>query len=154
MKLLPAVCFVGLLPFLAAAQVPDTDAPPKPKPNVPVLAKDHMGLGRIGVRLDFPKDKGGLPVIVGMTRGGPLDDFGFKIGDVIIKIDKNYTNSLSEDEVRLALHGEPGTGVELTVQRGDDPRYIVRAVARRILTADQEDVLPGYGLPETNSDFQ
>ena len=59
---------------------------------------------------------------------------------MIIRIDKNYTNTLTQDEISLALHGEPGTGVELTIQRDDDPHYIIRAVARRILRADQEDI--------------
>jgi len=57
------------------------------------------------------------------------------VGDVIVKIDRNFTNSLTSDQAELALHGEPGTGVELTVQRGDDPKYIVHAIARRILSA-------------------
>ena len=59
---------------------------------------------------------------------------------MIIRIDKNYTDTLSQEEVSLALHGEPGTGVELTIQRDDDPHFIIRAVERRILRADQEDI--------------
>jgi C-terminal processing protease CtpA/Prc len=132
------------LPALALAQVP-TD---KPKPFLPVVPQAHSGLGRIGVRLAFAKDTG-MPQIVGLTRGGPASDAGFLIGDVIVKIDKNYTNTLTQDEVKLALHGEPSTGVELTVQRGDDPKYIVRAVERRILYADTEEVVPSTKLPET-----
>jgi C-terminal processing protease CtpA/Prc len=142
MKNLLAVCFLAALPALASAQtIGPTDMPAatKPKPIEPVLARDHTGLGRIGVRLAFSKDTG-LPQIIGMVRGGPAADYGFCIGDVIIKIDKNYTNSLTQDEVRLALHGEPGTGVELTVQRGDDPKLIVHAAARRILTIDDQDI--------------
>jgi C-terminal processing protease CtpA/Prc len=98
--------------------------------------------------LAFSKDTG-MPQIIGLTRGGPASDAGFLIGDVIIKIDKNYTNTLSQDEVKLALHGEPSTGVELTVQRGDDPHFIVRAVERRILSGDTEEVVPSTKLPET-----
>ena len=103
------------------------------------MAKDHEGLGRIGVRLAFDKLTG-LPKIIALTRGGPAADFGLRAGDVIIRIDKNYTTTLTQDEVSLALHGQPGTGVELTIQRDDDPRYIIRAVERRILRADQEDI--------------
>ena len=140
MKMLFALCFLVVLPVFASAQtIGPTDMPSKPKPIEPVLARDHSGPGRIGVRLAFSKDTG-LPQIIGMTRGGPAADYGFQIGDVIIKIDKNYTDSLTQDEVRLALHGEPGTGVELTVQRGDNPRLVVHAIARRILTMDAEDI--------------
>ena len=141
MKTILAACFIGLLPALALAQ---TVAPPddssKPKPFQPVLPEQHSGLGRIGVRLVFDKDTG-LPQIAGLTRGGPAVDFGLRVGDVIIKIDKNLTSSLSQDEVHLALRGQPGTGVELTVQRDDDPKLVVRAVERRILPDDAEEMV-------------
>jgi C-terminal processing protease CtpA/Prc len=131
MKLLLTACLTGLLPSFALAQAtPPADLTTKPAPFQPLVAKEHQGLGRIGVRLAF----------VALTRGGPAADFGFRAGDVIIRIDKNYTSTLSQDEVSLALHGEPGTGVELTIQRDDDPHYIIRAVERRILHADQEDI--------------
>jgi C-terminal processing protease CtpA/Prc len=136
--------FLAALPALVLAQ----DAADKPKPFQPVLPQAHSGPGRIGVRLAFSKDTG-MPQIIGLTRGGPASDAGFLIGDVIVKIDKNYTNTLSQDEVKLALHGDPSTGVELTVQRGDDPHLIVRAVERRILSGDTEEVVPSTKLPET-----
>jgi C-terminal processing protease CtpA/Prc len=140
MKLLLAAAFTGILPAIAFAQATGpTDQPAKNPPFQPLVAKEHEGLGRIGVRLEFDKVSG-LPRIVSLTRGGPAADFGLRAGDVIIRIDKNYTTTLTQDEVSLALHGQPGTGVELTIQRDDDPRYIIRAVERRILRADQEDI--------------
>jgi carboxyl-terminal processing protease len=138
MKLLLAACLTGLLPALAFAQA-SPDATSKPAPFQPLVAKEHQGLGRIGVRLAFDKTSG-LPRIIALTRGGPAADFGFRAGDIIIRIDKNYTNTLTKEEVSLALHGEPGTGVELTIMRDDDPHYIIRAVERRIIHADQEDI--------------
>jgi C-terminal processing protease CtpA/Prc len=140
MKLLLTACLTGFLPALALAQeTPASDANAKPAPFQPLVAKEHQGLGRIGVRLEFDKVTG-LPRIIALTRGGPAADYGFRAGDVIIRIDKNYTTTLTQEEVSLALHGEPGTGVELTIQRDDDPHYIIRAVERRILRADQEDI--------------
>jgi C-terminal processing protease CtpA/Prc len=143
MKLLHAVCLVVFTPALAFAQAtPPADASTKEKPVEPIVAKDHSGPGRIGVRLMFDKATG-QPYISAMTRGGPAADFGFRVGDVIIKIDKNYTNTLSEDEARLALHGDPGTAVELTVQRGDNPRFIIRSLERRVpaANADGDDLV-------------
>ena len=140
MKLILAACLTTFLPALALAQAtPPADATAKPGPFRPLVAKEHEGLGRIGVRLAFDKTTG-LPSIIALTRGGPAADYGLRAGDVIIRIDKNYTTTLTQEEVSLALHGEPGTGVELTIQRDDDPHYIVRAVERRILRADQEDI--------------
>ena len=139
MKLLLTTCLTGLLPALALAQATPPDATAKPAPFQPLVAKDHQGLGRIGVRLEYDKVTG-LPHIAALVRGGPAADFGFRAGDVIIRIDKNYTSTLTQEEISLALHGEPGTGVELTIQRDDDPHYIIRAVERRILRADQEEI--------------
>ena len=142
MKLLLSICLATALPAVALAQAtppPDLTGSTKPAPFQPLVAREHMGLGRIGVRLVFDKDSG-LPRIIALTRGGPAQDFGLRAGDVIIRIDKNYTNTLTQEEVSLALHGQPGSGVELTIQRDDDPHYIIRAVARRILRADQEDI--------------
>jgi len=141
MKLVLSLCLTGLLPAAAWAQAtpPPDMAASKAAPFQPLVAKEHMGLGRIGVRLAFDKDTG-LPRIIALTRGGPAADFGLRAGDLIIRIDKNYTSTLTQDEVSLALHGEPGTGVELTICRDDDPHYIIRAVERRVLRADQEDI--------------
>jgi len=127
--------------LVARAQVPATPPPDdknKPKPFAPIIASRHEGDGRIGVRLVFNKD--GTCVIGGLVRGGPACDAGFCVGDVIIKIDKNYVSTLSPDDARLALHGEPGTGVELTVMRDDNPRFIVRAAERRVLPDDVEEM--------------
>jgi C-terminal processing protease CtpA/Prc len=132
MKIFHAACLLVFIPALALAQAtPPPDASAKPQPVEPVLASQHSGPGRIGVGLVFDKTTG-QPSIAILTRGGPAADFGFRVGDVIIKIDKNYTNTLSEEEVRLALHGEPGSAIELTVQRDDNPKLIIRSLERRI----------------------
>ena len=146
MKPLLSLCLTAFIPAMALAQAATpppapalpapADAPAKPPAFQPIIASQHSGLGRIGVELEFDKATG-YPHIVALTRGGPAVDFGFRVGDVIIKIDKNYTNTLTEDEARLALHGDPGTGVELTIQR-DNSTLVVCAVERRVLYDDME----------------
>ena len=142
MKTTLPLLVAALLPLLASAQTPTTplgDTSNKPQPIEPVLEKDHSGPGRIGVRVVIVKETG-LPQVVSMTRGGPADDYGIKVGDIIVKIDRNFTNTLTPDEVKWALHGDPGTGVELTVKRGDDPRLIVRSIQRRLLSANSVEI--------------
>jgi C-terminal processing protease CtpA/Prc len=140
MKFILTVSIASLLPVLALAQTSPVDGPsPKTQPVEPILEKDHSGPGRIGVRVVIAKDTG-LPVIVSLTRGGPADDYGFKVGDVIVKIDRNFTSTLTPDQIKLALHGEPGSGVELTVQRGDDPRLIVHSIERRVLPENSVEI--------------
>ena len=71
MKLLLAACLTGLLPAVALAQAtPTPDAPAKNPPFQPIVAKEHQGLGRIGVRLEYDKATG-LPHIAALVRGGP-----------------------------------------------------------------------------------
>jgi len=159
MKTFYAVCLIGFLPVLALAQTtqmaPDTSSTAKPPPFEPVLAKDHQGLARIGVIIQFDKTTG-TPWISALIRGGPAEDFGFHVGDQIIKIDKNYTNTLSKDEVSLALHGEPGTAVELTIMRDDDPHYIIRSLSRRILPPGAQEMVnpPMSGVAQPNGQLR
>jgi C-terminal processing protease CtpA/Prc len=141
MKFTAYVAFLVLMTVVARAQMPTTpppDAKNKPKPFAPIIASQHAGPGRLGVRLVFQKD--GTCVIGGLVRGGPAADVGFRVGDTIIKIDKNLVSTLTPDEARLALHGRPGTGVELTVMRDDNPNYIVRAAERRVLPYNVEEM--------------
>jgi C-terminal processing protease CtpA/Prc len=141
MKFLVIAAVLASATLVARAQVPTTPPPDdksKPKAFAPIVASQHAGEGRIGVRLVFNKD--GSCIIGGLVRGGPAFDVGFRVGDQVIKIDKNFVNSLSADDARLALHGQPGTGVELTVMRDDNPRFIVRAAERRVLPDDVEEM--------------
>jgi len=142
MKFIVYAAFLALLTVGARAQIPTTPPPDdkaKPKPFTPIVASQHRGIGRIGARIIFTKD--GTCVIGGLVRGGPAYDEGFRVGDVILRIDKNDISTLTPDEARLALHGRPGTGVELTVMREDNPRYIVRAIERRVLANDVEEMI-------------
>jgi C-terminal processing protease CtpA/Prc len=141
MKFLVYAAFLALLTVVGRAQMPTTPPPDdknKPKPFAPILASQHRGAGRIGLRLVFQKD--GTCVIGGLVRGGPAYDVGFRVGDVIIKIDKNEVSTLTQDEARVALHGRPGTSVEMTVMRDDNPRLIVRSAERRVLPHDVEEM--------------
>jgi C-terminal processing protease CtpA/Prc len=142
MKTLRTACLIGFIPALALAQtVPPPDAPPAtPPPFEPVVAQNHQGPGRIGVRLEFDKATS-IPTIVALIRSGPAEEFGFKVGDKIIKIDKNFTNTLTQDQVSLALHGEAGSSVELTIQREDDPHLIIRSLSRRTLPPGSQEMV-------------
>jgi len=141
MKTLRAVCLIGFLPTLAFAQIaPPVDTSAQPQPFEPVVEKNHQGSGRIGVRLEYDKTTG-IPYIAGLIRGGPAEDFGFIVGDKIIKIDKNFTTTLTQDQVSIALHGQPGSAVELTIQRNDDPHLIIRALERRTLSPTAQEMV-------------
>ena len=78
MKFTVCIAFLVLMTVGARAQMPTTpppDAKDKPKPFAPIIASQHSGPGRIGVRLVFQKD--GTCVIGGLVRGGPAFDARF-----------------------------------------------------------------------------
>ncbi len=136
MKLFLATCFIALIPAFASAQ---TDAP-KPAPVEPVLAKYHAGYGRVGVRLGTDK-KTGLPQIIALIHNGSAQYYGLKVGDILVRIDKNLTSTLSGDEISLALRGPVGSSVEVAVQREDNPHYFVIAMKRQAMTPFSNDKL-------------
>jgi predicted metalloprotease with PDZ domain len=99
MKFLVIAALLASVTLAARAQMPTTPPPDnkdKPKPFAPVLVSQHQGTGRIGVRLVFEKD--GTCLIGGLVRGGPAYDVGFRVGDTVIKIDKNLVSSLTPNE--------------------------------------------------------
>ena len=150
-KFLPLLLLVGLsaaahgqtVSSHESASTPASNAggtqPPsgKPTPVVPFVAADHTGNGRLGMRIGFLNN--GLPFIAAITQGGPAMDYGFKVGDIILRVGKNDPLSLTPEEVRLSLHGEPGSSIELTIQRNDETHPRVLAVQRRELPSDALD---------------
>ncbi len=152
-KLLPLLFLLGLTVAADAQAVsdavpahpPGSSALPsnKPVPVDPFVAADHEGTGRLGMRIGFLPVTG-LPYIVAITQGGPAMDYGFRVGDVIIRIGKNDPLSLTPEQVKLSLHGVPGSSIELTIQRNDEPHPRAIAVQRRELPPDALDSQTPY----------
>ena len=90
----------------------------------------------IGVTITASKEAGGM-VIETVTAGGPADEAGIRVGDVITAVDGQATLPLGVDGTRDVVRGEAGTSVVLTLLR-DGETQDVEVVRASIETAVAE----------------
>lgn len=101
---------------------------------------------------------GGLGIEIEAQNGfvrviTPIDDTpalkaGIQAGDLIIKIDGQTINGLSLTEAVDLMRGKPGTDVELTIARENEPKPVTITVTRDIIkvtSVKHRSLEPGYG---------
>ncbi len=89
---------------------------------------------------------GGLGITVGMRDGAltvispiegtPADKAGLKSEDIILKINDQSTLNMTIDEAVSIMRGKPGTSIELTIVRKEEPKPIVVKIVRDIIKID------------------
>lgn len=82
--------------------------------------------------------------ITGVRPGGPADQAGLRVGDVLVSIDGYPTEGMSLGELRDRLRGADGTSVDIVVERGgvQIAFTVVRAWIR--LETVEHRVIGGY----------
>jgi len=88
-------------------------------------------IGSLGLEVDLRE---GWVNVVGSLPGTPAEQNGIRAGDRIVAIEGRSTRTMTADEARRALRGNPGTRVSLTVERLGTAR-------RTDLTLERERVL-------------
>merc|ERR1719399_1991650 len=73
-----------------------------------------------GVGLTIGKDGQEDVLVLGALEGFAFDA-GVRPGDRLLQVDGTDVKTLSVDEVKTNLRGEPGTEVQVTVQRDGSP---------------------------------
>jgi carboxyl-terminal processing protease len=81
----------------------------------------HFG----GVGIVVGAREGGGITVVAPMEGTPAEKAGVKAGDRIVAIDGRSTEGQSLSDVIKVMRGEPGSRVELTLRRGDEPPWKV-----------------------------
>ncbi len=89
---------------------------------------------------------GGLGITVGMRDGAltvispiegtPADKAGLKSEDIILKINDQSTLNMTIDEAVSIMRGKPGTSIELTIVRKEEPKPIIVKIVRDIIKID------------------
>lgn len=85
----------------------------------------------IGVQLDFGT---GRPVIVSAIDGSPAAAAGLRSRDVITAINGESTDGMSEIRASELLRGDPGTQVQLTIERPSTGASFSRTLTRAKIT--------------------
>ena len=73
----------------------------------------------IGVTITLQEADGGIR-IEAVTAGGPAEEAGLQVGDLITAVEGESTVTLGMEGTRSRVKGEEGTSVTLTIQRGGD----------------------------------
>ena len=77
----------------------------------------------VGMTIQAEEDGSGF-LIVAVVPGGPAEEAGIQIKDLLIRVDETDIRSLTAEEVRDLVKGEEGTSVSLTVLRQGTPETI------------------------------
>lgn len=91
------------------------------------MANAYVG---VGITIQAQEDDSGF-LLISVTPGGPAEEAGLKVHDLLIKVDDQDVRGMSAAEVRDLVKGEPGTETALTVLRVGEPVTVL--VERRKL---------------------
>jgi len=95
------------------------------------VTEGHYG----GVGLEVGLRNGHVTVI-GPVKGAAAYRHGVRAGDVITEVDGQPASTLSTDDVKRLLRGEPGTTVQVAVQRAGEPSPLTFTLTRRTVEPD------------------
>ena len=100
----------------------------------------------IGVTILESEDDGGLR-IESVTPGGPADEAGIQVGDILISVEGQSALELGTSGTRDVVRGEEGTDVHLTIRRdGKDMELTVtrRSIETEVASCEMLDGKIGY----------
>lgn len=100
----------------------------------------------IGVTISVDEQAGGMR-IESVTPGGPAEEAGVQVGDVVLKVDGQNTLELGTEGTRALVRGTEGTDVTLTFLRGDETFDLCitrRSIETDVATCEMLDDEIGY----------
>lgn len=83
-------------------------------------------------------------------EGFPANKAGLLAGDKILEINGQDVKGLDVDQVRLLLQGQPGTSLQVKVQREGSPLPLNKSVVREVVTIDN---IPYYGMLDGHTGY-
>ncbi len=102
-----------------------------------------MTTGKYGGIGSLIRKKDDFVIVSEPYEGFPAQKAGMKAGDVIISVDGNATEGKNSDEMSKLLKGQPGTALEIEVQRyGVDEPLLFEVVREEVKIQD----VPYFGM--------
>lgn len=89
--------------------------------------------GGLGITVGI---KDGALTVIAPIEGTPADKAGLKAGDIILKINKKSTLSMTIDEAVSIMRGKVGTPIDLTIVRENELKPINIHIVRGIITIE------------------
>jgi carboxyl-terminal processing protease len=89
--------------------------------------------GGLGITVGI---RDGALTVIAPLEGTPADKAGLKSGDIILKIDKESTLSMTIDEAVSLMRGKVGDPIELTIVRKGEAKPLVVKIIRGVITID------------------
>ena len=100
----------------------------------------------IGVTITLQEQDGGMRVEQ-VTAGGPAEEAGIQVGDIITEVEGESTLTLGMAGTRAKVRGEEGTSVALTILRGGERLTLTverRSIETAVATYEMLDDQIGY----------
>jgi len=107
-----------------------------------------MTTGKYGGIGSLVRNAGAFAVISDVYKGFPADKAGIKPGDLLIKVDGVSLKGLSTDKVSEKLKGNPGTEINVTIERnGKETDYLLKR--EKIIMPP----VPYYGMIDSKTGY-
>ena len=84
--------------------------------HVEQMKNSYVG---IGITITLAEDNSGFLIMV-VNQGGPAEEAGLQVDDVIVAIEGTSCAGLSTTDGRNLVRGEEGTQLQITVRRGEE----------------------------------
>ena len=107
------------------------------------MANEYVG---IGVTIVQDEETQGF-TIKEVTAGGPAEEAGIQVGDIVIGVDGTDVCGMEMTDVRNLVRGEAGTTVELAVRRGEETLTLTaerRTIEQVVASGKMLDDKVGY----------
>lgn len=92
---------------------------------------EQMRNSYVGVGITITMEENGSIKVVGVVSGGPAEEAGMQVNDIIIKVDGQSIVGMSPDDSKKLIQGEENTAVKITVLRNEQERTM--EVTRRAI---------------------
>ena len=93
----------------------------------------HGEFGGLGITVGM---KDGALTVIAPLEGTPADEAGIKAGDIILKIDKESTISMSIDDAVSRMRGKVGEPIDLAIVRKGELKPLDIHIIRGIITIE------------------